>query len=102
MIKQPTVFVIGAGASCPYGFPNGRQLLRENKGQPPKELRRDAENAIGEYEAERLLQVVLACVEVRRALQRFSCVQRRCLSRSPHGRTPPSALVLNAHCPKVQ
>lgn len=27
MIKTPTVLVLGAGASCPYGFPSGRKLL---------------------------------------------------------------------------
>jgi len=26
MISEPTVFVLGAGASMPYGFPSGRQL----------------------------------------------------------------------------
>lgn len=29
MIEQPTVFVLGAGASCPYGFPTARQLRRD-------------------------------------------------------------------------
>jgi len=29
MIKQPTVFVLGAGASAPYGFPLGRTLMAE-------------------------------------------------------------------------
>jgi hypothetical protein len=27
MIKRPTVFVLGAGASMPYGFPSGEVLL---------------------------------------------------------------------------
>lgn len=29
MITKPTVFVLGAGASMPYGFPSGSQLVRE-------------------------------------------------------------------------
>ncbi len=29
MIKTPTVFVLGAGASMPYGFPSGRQLVEQ-------------------------------------------------------------------------
>ncbi len=28
MIKTPTVFILGAGASVPYGFPTGRQLVQ--------------------------------------------------------------------------
>ena len=27
MITKPTVFVLGAGASMPYGFPSGKQLV---------------------------------------------------------------------------
>lgn len=29
MIHEPTVFILGAGASCPYGYPSGRELRRE-------------------------------------------------------------------------
>ncbi len=29
MIRKPTVLILGAGASAPYGFPTGRQLLFE-------------------------------------------------------------------------
>ncbi len=29
MITKPTVFVLGAGASMPYGFPSGSQLVKE-------------------------------------------------------------------------
>jgi hypothetical protein len=29
MITKPTVFVLGAGVSMPYGFPSGTQLVRE-------------------------------------------------------------------------
>jgi hypothetical protein len=29
MIKDPTVFILGAGASCPFGFPSGDKLLRD-------------------------------------------------------------------------
>ena len=29
MIKRPTVFVLGAGASAPYGFPSGPRLARD-------------------------------------------------------------------------
>ena len=29
MITEKPVFILGAGASCPYGFPSGAQL-REN------------------------------------------------------------------------
>lgn len=29
MIKEPTVFVLGAGASQPYGFPSGKELVEE-------------------------------------------------------------------------
>ncbi len=29
MIDKKTVFVLGAGASCPYGFPSGAQLRRQ-------------------------------------------------------------------------
>jgi hypothetical protein len=27
MIKRPTVLILGAGASVPFGFPSGRQVL---------------------------------------------------------------------------
>jgi len=27
LIERPTVFILGAGASCPYGFPSGRKLI---------------------------------------------------------------------------
>ena len=29
MIIEPTVFVLGAGASCPYGYPSGRELRKD-------------------------------------------------------------------------
>lgn len=29
MIKEPTVFILGAGASRPYGFPSGKELRKE-------------------------------------------------------------------------
>jgi len=29
MIKKPTVLILGAGASIPFGFPSGRQLMNE-------------------------------------------------------------------------
>jgi hypothetical protein len=29
MIKEKTVFILGAGASCPYGFPSGQELREE-------------------------------------------------------------------------
>ena len=29
MIKTPTVFVLGAGASIPYGYPSGEKLREE-------------------------------------------------------------------------
>lgn len=29
MITEDTVFILGAGASCPYGFPDGKELRRE-------------------------------------------------------------------------
>lgn len=29
MIKKPTVFVLGAGASIPYGYPSGEALVTE-------------------------------------------------------------------------
>ena len=29
MIEHPTVLVLGAGASCPLGFPTGRELLEQ-------------------------------------------------------------------------
>lgn len=29
MVKEPTVFILGAGASCPYGFPTGKELRTE-------------------------------------------------------------------------
>ncbi len=29
MITTPTVFVLGAGVSMPYGFPSGRQLIEQ-------------------------------------------------------------------------
>jgi len=29
MITEKTVFILGAGASCPYGFPSGAQLRKE-------------------------------------------------------------------------
>ena len=28
MINKKTVFVLGAGASCPYGYPSGPELVR--------------------------------------------------------------------------
>ena len=35
MIETPTVLVLGAGASKPYGFPSGRELLLEVSGETP-------------------------------------------------------------------
>lgn len=36
MIKKPTVIILGAGASKPYGFPSGREILNEiRKNLPP-------------------------------------------------------------------
>ena len=29
MIERPTVLILGAGASKPYGFPTGEKLLRD-------------------------------------------------------------------------
>jgi len=29
MIKEPTVFILGAGASCPYGYPTGPELREQ-------------------------------------------------------------------------
>jgi hypothetical protein len=29
MIEEDTVFILGAGASCPYGFPDGKELRKE-------------------------------------------------------------------------
>ena len=29
MISEPTVFVLGAGASCPYGYPSGKELRED-------------------------------------------------------------------------
>ncbi len=29
MIEEPTVLVLGAGASLPYGFPTGSQLVSD-------------------------------------------------------------------------
>ena len=29
MIEEDTVFILGAGASCPYGFPDGKKLRSE-------------------------------------------------------------------------
>jgi hypothetical protein len=29
MIRKPTVFILGAGASEPYGFPIGRELVAQ-------------------------------------------------------------------------
>ncbi|NOG83804.1 MAG: hypothetical protein HND49_08365 [Planctomycetes bacterium] len=29
MIKKPTVFILGAGASIPYGYPSGETLVTE-------------------------------------------------------------------------
>jgi len=29
MIEEETVFILGAGASCPYGYPSGRELRQE-------------------------------------------------------------------------
>lgn len=38
MIRTPTVFILGAGASAPYGFPTGRGLVeRIIKGLEPRE-----------------------------------------------------------------
>ena len=29
MIMEKTVFILGAGASCPYGYPDGKKLRTE-------------------------------------------------------------------------
>jgi hypothetical protein len=38
VIKSPTVFVVGAGASVPFDFPTGRELLRKYKDFNPDAL----------------------------------------------------------------
>ena len=38
MIRRRTVFVLGAGASIPYGFPSGEDLLQEARRLSPKEI----------------------------------------------------------------
>lgn len=45
MIKKKTVFVLGAGASHPYGFPLGRELVFE----VPKRLRVTTKRLSGEF-----------------------------------------------------
>lgn len=42
MIKRPTVFVLGAGASYPYGFPTGEGLVTEIIGLASKNRTLDA------------------------------------------------------------
>jgi hypothetical protein len=39
MIKEPTVFILGAGASCPYGYPSGRELRQQIIGLFPNDFK---------------------------------------------------------------
>jgi hypothetical protein len=41
MIKRPTVFVVGAGASAAYNFPSGPAMLRHARSRTPAELHQD-------------------------------------------------------------
>jgi hypothetical protein len=54
VIKSPTVFIVGAGASVPFKFPTGRQLLRERKDQNAEVIRGMCANQISEDEANAL------------------------------------------------
>src|SRR5229473_2611714 len=38
MITTPTVFILGAGASMPYGFPSGAEMVRDICNAPESEL----------------------------------------------------------------
>ena len=45
MIRQSTVFILGAGASVPYGFPSGMKLLRDAKNSPHHHIA----NVVGDH-----------------------------------------------------
>jgi hypothetical protein len=38
MLSKPTVIILGAGASMPYGFPSGEKLLRDARMYPVQQL----------------------------------------------------------------
>jgi hypothetical protein len=46
MLKHKTVFVLGAGASIPYGFPSGAEMLREAKQLSCEDIRARTNNAL--------------------------------------------------------
>lgn len=48
MITRPTVFILGAGASVPYGFPSGADLISMMvSGQIPDELSTHLQQELG-------------------------------------------------------
>lgn len=44
MIRHKTVFIIGAGGSCAYGFPSGQQLLIDAKVSRTKDIQKETRN----------------------------------------------------------
>ena len=54
MFRRKTVFVIGAGASAPAGFPTGRQLLSQARLRSPNEMHQFTQGAIALDQAEQL------------------------------------------------
>src|SRR6185312_16677794 len=58
MINTPTVFVLGAGASAPYGFPTGAGLLEMARGVDVRELSGNAGQQFSNRAADLFRQAV--------------------------------------------
>jgi len=78
MFTEPTVFILGAGASWHYGYPTGQQLI--------KKVRESAKDLI-EYKRKAPLHVVLEYETNRDINNTRSSVERRMMLAESHTRT---------------
>lgn len=51
MIKEKTVFILGAGASVPYGYPTGKELRYEIIQNHPERLKRAISHGVNKTSA---------------------------------------------------
>jgi hypothetical protein len=63
MLFRPTVFVVGAGASIPFGFPSGLSLLREAKALRPDDITKKTNRILNPQQVEELSSVLRDCQE---------------------------------------